>query len=71
MIDTGSPVTVYAVDDITKIMKRENLRVREVVEGERYVDFNGKRLQLVGFVFCELQVNDSYIKKERILMAKK
>ena len=59
MIDTGSPVTIYALDEIKKIMKRENLPVREMVENERYVDFNGKPLHLLGYVFCELQVNDS------------
>ena len=42
-----------------------------MVDGERDVDFNGKPLQLLGFVFCELQVNDSYIKKARTLIAKK
>ena len=71
MIDTGSPVTIYALDEIKKIMKRENLLVRDMVESERYVDFNGKPLQLLGYVFCELQVNESYIKKARILIAKK
>ena len=71
MIDTGSPVTIYALDEIKKIMKREKLPVREMVENERYVDFNGKPLHLLGYVFCELQVNDSYVKKARILIAKK
>ena len=71
MIDTGSPGTIYALDEIKKIMKRENLPVRVMVESERYVDFNGKPLPLLGYVFCELQVNDSYLKKARILIAKK
>ena len=71
MIDTGSPVTNYAIDEIKKTMKRKNLPVREMVETERYVDFNGKLLQLMEYVFCELQVNNSYIKKARILFAKK
>ena len=71
MIDTGSPVTIFALDDIKTIMKRDNLPVREIVKGERYVDFNGKPLQLLGYVFCELQVNDVYIKKARVLIAKK
>ena len=34
------------------------------------MDFNGKPLQLLGYVFCELQVNDSYIRKARILIAR-
>ena len=70
MIDTGSPVTIFALDDIKTIMKRDNLPVREIVKGERYVDFNGKPLQILGHVFCELQVNDVYIKKARVLIAK-
>ena len=52
-------------------MKRENLPVREMVKSDRYVDFNGKPLQLLGYVCCELQANDSYINKARILIAKK
>ena len=71
MIGTGSPVTIYALDEMKKIMKRENLSVREMVENERYVDFNGKPLHMLGYVFCELQVNDSFVKKARILIAKK
>ena len=51
MIDTGSPVTIFALDEIKRIMKREKLPVRQMIEGERYVDFNGKPLQLMGYVF--------------------
>ena len=71
MTDTGSPVTIYALDDINRIKKRGSVPVREMVDGQMYVDFNGKPLQLLGYVFCELQVNDTYIKKARILIAKK
>ena len=35
MIDTGSPVTIHALDDIKRIMKREKLPVREMVDGEK------------------------------------
>ena len=70
MIDTGSPVTIFGLDEIKSIMKRKELPVRKMIEGERYVDFNGKPLKLLGYVFCELQVNDSYIKKARILIAR-
>ena len=73
MLDTGSPVTIFALDEIKTIMKRKILPVRQMI-GERYVDFKnhwiGKPLQLLGYVFCELQVNDSYIKKARILIAR-
>ena len=70
MIDTGSPVTIFALDEIKQIMKRENLQVRPMIENQRYMDFNGKPLKLLGYVFCELQVNDSYVKNARILIAK-
>ena len=71
MIDSGSPVTIFALDGIKQIMKRETLPVREMIEGEKYVDFNGKPLNLMGYKFCELQVGNQYIKKARILIAKK
>ena len=71
MIDTGFPVTFFELDEVKQIMKREKLQVRPMIENERYVDFNGKPLKLLGYVFCELQVNDSYVKKARILIAKK
>ena len=70
MIDTGSPVTIFELDEIKQIMKREKLQVRPMIENGRYVDFNGKPVKLLGYVFCELQVNDSYTKKARILIAK-
>ena len=52
MIDTGSPVTIFALDETKRIMKREKLPVRQMIEGERYVDFNGKPLQLLVYVFA-------------------
>ena len=70
MIDTGSPVTIFAVDDVKRMMKRNELQERAMIEDERYVDFSGRPLTLMGYVFCELQVNDSYVKKTRILIAK-
>ena len=71
MIDSGSPVTIFALDEMKQIMKRETFPVREMIEGERYVDFNGKALNLLRYVFRELQVGNQYIKKARILIAKK
>ena len=69
--DTGFAVTIYALDDNKMIMKKETLPVREMVDGGKCVDFNGKTLQLLGYVFCELQVNATYITKARILITKK
>ena len=71
MIDSGSPVTIFAIDELKRIMKRETLQVRDLIKEEKYVDFNGKQLNLLGYVFCELQVGDSYIRKARVLVARK
>ena len=44
MIDSGSPVTIFALDEIKQIMQKEKLQIKS----ERYVDFNGKPLNLLG-----------------------
>ena len=41
-----------------------------MIEAERYVDFNGKPLKLLGYVFCELQVNESFVMKAKICLAR-
>ena len=41
-----------------------------MIEAERYVDFNGKPLKLLGYVFCELQVNECFVMKAKIRLAK-
>ena len=69
LIDTGSPETILALDEAKRIMKRDKQQVRPMIHGDRYMDFNGKPLQLLGYVFCELQVNESYVRKARILIA--
>ena len=71
MIDTGSPVTIFAVDEIKCIMRRNNLQVRRMVEGEKYVDFNDKPLSLLGYVFRQLQVVEMFIKKAKIVKPEK
>ena len=71
MINTGSPVMTFAFNEIKEIMKRKELQVRRMIPGEKYVDFNGKPLLLLGYVFCELRVGGKYIRKARILFAKK
>ena len=70
IIDTGSPVTIFELDEIKQIMKRETLLVRPMIENERYVNLNGKPLKLLGYDFCELQVKNNYVKKIRIFIAK-
>ena len=44
------------------------MQVRDLIKEEKYVDFNAKPLNLLGNVFCELQVGDSYVKMARVLV---
>ena len=60
MIDTDSPVTFFSVDEIKKIMRRKDLQVRRMVQGENYVVFNGKPINLLVYVFCQLQVGEKF-----------
>ena len=71
MIDTGSPVTIFAFDELKRIMKRKTLQVRLSIKSERYVGFNGKPLILLSYVCCELQVGKSYVRRTRVLAAEK
>ena len=40
MVDSGSPVTIFEIDELKKIMKRKTLFIRELPSDEEYVDFN-------------------------------
>ena len=42
MIDDGSPVTIFEVSVIKKILRKKHLQIRRMVGGEKYVDVNGK-----------------------------
>ena len=69
MIDTDSPVTIFAVTEIMKIMHRKDFQVRRMIGGEKYVDFNGKPFNPLDYVFCLLQVGEKFFEKARILVA--
>ena len=47
MIDSGSPVTIVATDELKRKMKRETMQVRDLIKEEKYVDFNEKPLNLL------------------------
>ena len=65
MIDSRSPVTIISRD----ILQYEVLIVRPLPEDEKYVDFNKRPINLLGYIFCELEVGGKYIRKARILVA--
>ena len=71
LVDSGSPVTMFEMKEIKKIMKRKTLFIRELPKDEEYVDFNRRKLTLPGYVFCQLEVWKSKLQKAIILIAEK
>ena len=71
MVDSGSPVTIFEIEDIKRIMKRKTLFIRQLPEDEEHVDFNKRKLNLLGYVVCQLEVGDSKLQKARILVAER
>ena len=59
MVDSRSP------------MKRKTLFIIQLSEDEEYVDFNKRKLNLLGYVYCQLEVVDSKLQKARILVAER
>ena len=70
MINSGSPVTIISRDELQRILQYEVLFVRPIPEGEKYVNFNKRPINLLGYIICELEVVGKYIRKERILVAR-
>ena len=48
IVDSGSPVPKYEIDELKKIMKRKTLLIRELPSDEEYADFDRKKLNLLG-----------------------
>ena len=59
MVDSRSP------------MKRKTLFIIQLSEDEEYVDFNKRKLNLLGYVYCQLEVVDRKLQKARILVAER
>ena len=71
MLDSGSPVTIFEIDELKKIMKRKTSFIRELPSDEEYVDINWKKLNLLGYIFCHLEFGESKLHKARISIAQK
>ena len=71
MVDSGSPVTIFEIEEIKRIMKRKTFFIRQLPEDEEYVDFNKRKLNSLGYVFCQLEVGDSKLQKAKILIAER
>ena len=64
-------MTIFALDEIKHKMRQKDLQVRKMYENEKYIEFNGRPPNLLGYQFCELQLGDSYVRKTRIRIATK
>ena len=71
MVDSGSSVTMFEIEEIKRIMKRKPFFINQLPEDEEYVDFKKKKLNSLGYVFCQLEVGDSKLQKARILVAER
>ena len=64
MVDSGSPVTIFEIEEIKRIMKTKTIFIRQLPEDEEYVDFNKRKLNLLGYKFCQLEAGDSKMQKQ-------
>ena len=69
IIDTGSPVSIFTEKDLQKIVAERKVVIREMIENERYVDYNKKPLELLGYQFVRLEVAGVTVSKARVLVA--
>ena len=54
IIDTGSPVSIFTKRDLLKIVGERKVVIRDMIEAERYVNFNKMPLNLLGYHFVRL-----------------
>ena len=69
IIDTGSPVFIFTKRDFQKIVGERKVVIRDMIEGERYIDYNKKPLELLGYQFVRLEVAGVTVSKARVLIA--
>ena len=69
IIDTGSPVSNFTKRDLQKIVGERKVVIRDIIPGERYVDYNKKPLKLLGYQFVRLEVAGVTVSKARVLVA--
>ena len=71
MVDSSTPVTIFEIDDIKGKMKPKTLFYRKLPEHEEYLDFNGRKLNLLGYIFFHREVGERELHKARILIGDK
>ena len=71
IIYTGSTVSIFPIEELQRIMGKRRVVVGDMINNERYVDFNKKPLPLLGYMFVSLQVKGIRVSRARVLVAKK
>ena len=69
IIDTGSPVSIFTKRDLQKIIGERKVVIRDMIDQERYVDYNKRPLELLGYQFVRLEVAGVTVSKARVLVA--
>ena len=69
IIDTVSPVSIFTKRDLHKIVGERKLVIRDMIGGDKYVDYNRKPLKLQGYQFVRLKVAGVTVSKTRVLVA--
>ena len=71
VIDSGSPITNFTVEETLKIFRTNLLFMRKLPADEINVDFNQKPLPIIGHFFCHVKVGQKQIKKARVLVSQR
>ena len=69
IIDTDSPASIFTKKDLQKIVGERKVVIRDMIEGERYMDNNKKPLNLFRYQFVRLEVAGVTVSKVRVLVA--
>ena len=64
-------MSIFAIDELERIIGKHWVVVREMIDDERYVDFNRRPLPLLGYMLVSIQVGKTRMSKARVLVAKK
>ena len=56
IINTGSPVSIFAVGELKKIIGEHRVLVRGLIDNEMYVDFSRRLFPMLGYIFVRLQM---------------
>ena len=69
LIDTGSPVSIFTKRDLTKTIGERKVVIRDMIDKERYVDYNKRPLDLLCYQFMRLEAAGVTVSKARVLVA--